>query len=162
MCRVVGFCSKGPPWVQRRLPGAPPRGQIQGPLLCSCRLPPDGTRDRNTAGSLCRGSRASLWSSARPEAAGPSLVCVCVRARLPATLRSPVKHDPAFSSGTSCLTLAQRRQLPSSKGFVVNLGDSEAPLASSLVSSELSSVAGSSPLQVGLSCDRFPSSLLQP
>ena len=38
----------------RRLPGAPPRGQTQGPLLCSRRLPPDGTRDRNTAGSLCR------------------------------------------------------------------------------------------------------------
>lgn len=92
----------------RSLPGAPPTGQTQGPLLCSRRPAPDGTRDRNMVGSLCRGSRASSWSSPCPEAAGPSPVCVCVRAWLPAGLRSPVKHDLTFNCGTRCLASAQR------------------------------------------------------
>lgn len=139
------------------LPGAKSRDHYYVAVACPQMVPETGTRRAPCAGA------AVPACGHQPVLRLPDHhLCVCVRARLPATLRSPVKHDPAFSSGTSCLTLAQRRQLPSSKGFVVNLGDSEAPLASSLVSSELISVAGSSPLQVGLSCDRFPSSLLQP
>lgn len=139
------------------LPGAKSRDHYYVAVACPQMVPETGTRRAPCAGA------AVPACGHQPVLRLPDHhLCVCVRARLAAMLRSPVKHDPAFSSGTSCLTLAQRRQLPSSKGFVVNLGDSEAPLASSLVSSELISVAGSSPLQVGLSCDRFPSSLLQP
>lgn len=143
------------------LPGAKSRDRYYVAVVCPQTVPEAGTWRAPCAGA------AVPACGHHPVLRLPDHhLCVCVRARLPAMLRSPVKHDPAFNSDTSCLTLAQRRQFPSSKGFVVNLGAPEAPLASFLRSSELISVMGSSLLQVGLSCDRFPSwlpsSLLHP
>ena len=147
------------------LPGAKPRDHYCVAVAWSQMVPETGTRRAPCAGAAVPAH--GLGPILRlPDHHLCVCVCVCVRAWLPAGLRSLVKHDPTFNCGTRCLASAQRHQFPSSEGFVANLGASEAPLAAFLRSSELISVAGSSLLQVGLSCNRFPSwlpsSLLHP